>query len=506
MNVRRSEESFGVVFKVNNRTTQEHRLHVLKHCTQIRHDKELVSGPLDKPPAKQPSLLPYVIKTRLTASNDAYYMSKFDQAGEAKVDKSGRLIGGRRYLISTFQFPNRVPNLYLLIEDLIKVVHFEGDQREFLDKYDQFYPIHATDDEKNFLKDKGLINNTDSEITYVTALSAFICFGASIVVFGCRIIDDYWEQLLKEQGFSIHSRVFPLSKSQVAMVNELKPVPTTEDAYDDDNDNDDVNWLNKWESPYPTIQEQPSLEIRHEYAKEHSRGEHISVIVPGQTINGSLELSLNYKIPKYHYKNSFINAVQNNIQDIPIGKHKSIETIPNGPVGRPSKRSEEPKEHVSERDHSLNINGWKFESLPLAPPGSNLGRTSRGLPYYEKKRLLHRLRRLTPNQVRELEHIHDSVNLNTGLGKIRQVREVKWTKYWQYKSGAPLGLTVDQVDVFKNRYLTAVLNHAETETVYGEERNVEIVHTTRRKPNANFLNHSNISGLKPPYVEERKYK
>ncbi|AGO11512.1 AaceriABR244Cp [[Ashbya] aceris (nom. inval.)] len=493
-----------VIHKVSEKTIEEHNLYVLKQCTQICHDKELAGGnELTRPPVRQPRLPPHVIKTRMNDDKDAYFLGKRDPGGDTKVDRHGRLLGGRNYLVDTFQLPEKTHNFYVLVDDLIKVLHFQGSGSEFLELHNQLYPLELTDNERASLVDAGLAKDEQQSPNYVTALSSYILFGAAIVASGCRIIDDYWEQVLKEQGFTMHHRVFSLSDTQLALLRQLKP-PRPEPQQR--NEELDTNWLQKWEDPYPTIQEQPNAETRREYAREHSRGEHITMIVPGQSISGGIELSLNYKLPKYHYKNSFANALQNNIQDVPIGQHRSVETTPNAPVGRPSKRTDEQKDHVSERDHSLNINGWKFEAIPLAPPRSNPGRTSKGLPYYEKEKLLQRLRRLTPNQVRELEYLHDSVHLNTGLGKIRQNRRLKWSKYWQYKAGAPVGITADQVKDFREKYLPALLNQVDTEIIYDEERNLDIIHSTHRRPNANFFGHSNINGFKPPYKEDPKYK
>ncbi|AMD20180.1 HDL564Wp [Eremothecium sinecaudum] len=485
------------VQKVQQNTLAEHRIYVLKHTIQIYHDEELTGGPLDNPITRQPDLPPYTLKSHFIDSKDAYQQVRSDQLGESKVDKYGKLLGARKYLLNTFRLPQKSWNLYVLVSDLVSVLGFLNGEEAFLQKYDQLYKLEATGAEKKALYNHGMIDSVDKEVSYVTARSVFVRFGAAVIATGCRIVDDYWELHLKEQGFTIHYRVFPLTELQLSLVRQLKPIPKKTEAPAEETS---VDWLHRWEAPYPTIQEQSSVDIRREYAKEHSHGEHTTAIVPGQSINGALELGLNYMVPKYHYKNSFANALQHNIEDVPIGKHKAIETVSSAPVGRPSKRPDELKTQVSERNHSLNINGWKFESLPLVTKGLCQGRTSKGLPYYEKDRLLCRLRKLTPNQVRELEHVHDSLNLNTGLGKLRYSRSIKWSKYWQYKSGAPIGITADQVTDFEKYYLPAVLQHVETESVYDEDRNVDIIQATSREPNANFLKHSNIRGFKPPYA------
>lgn len=486
------------VSKVSKQTIRRHDIYVLKHCTQINLDNQFCCGPLQKPPLRQPSIPSYVVKSGLVDTNDAFQQVLRDKLGEGKINMNGSLLGGRQFLFTTFRITSKSVNNYVLVKDLMRTINFEKSQDDFLQQYDQLYFIKPTEDEIEGMLQKGILtNDEESNARYVTTLSAFIAFGASVIVMGCRVIDDYWEQILKEQGFTIHHRVFSLSEFQLKLLHQLRPKSYPKKATGSVSGED---WLHQWESPYSIIQEQHSVEIRQEYAKEHSTGEHIKLIVPGQSINDALELTTTYKLPKYHYKNSFLNAAQQHTEDIPIGKHRPFETVPSAPVGRPSKRIDDFKSQITDRDHSLNINGWKFESLPLAHKNSSRGHTSSGLSYYEKDRLLQRLRRLTPNQVRELEHFHDSLNINTVLGRARHIRRIKWTKYWQYKAGAPIGLTSDQLSIFENNYLPAILSKINTKRVYDEERNVDIIYSTSRVPNPNFLNHSNIKGFRPPYA------
>lgn len=503
----------GKVFKVSAQVIKNHELYLLKHTIQIFENVQLSLGPLNKLPSKQPQIPVYINKQKTVMNNESYMLEMRDQAGETKIDESGRPLGARQYLVNTFLLPNKPLNLYTLITDLMKVLGMSNMTiSEFMGKYYQLCPILADSDSKAFLKAHGLIENPEENISYVTVRSAFISFGAAIIMAGTRISDDYWEHTFKDQGFSVHHRVFVIPNHIITLVNELKSNSVN---HTDDPIPSKLHTLH-WESPLTTIMEQPSWEIRKEYAKDRSQGDHSKIIVPGQNIIGAIELGTNYKIPKYHYKNSFLQAYQYQVQDIPIGMHQNIpnpvpiyvkpgpKRLTNGITDVPKLRFEDNKDiSTMEKDPSLNINGWKFESLPLSTKSNQLGsHRFSGLPFYNKDKLVKRLKLLTPNQIKELEHVHDSVHINNSLHNTRRIRKLKWEKYWQYKAGVPIGLLKDQLDAYKNDYLPNILAHVDEEVVYNDVEGLDEIYYTKRIPNPNFLGYSNICGLKPPYVNK----
>lgn len=533
-------EAEGKVFFVSKDVILRHERVLIKQMVLISSEHELMLGPLDQFPRKGVNIPKFTGHDRVEdESMLAYAMLEKDPLGEKKISVTGHLHGGRCYLVNTFTLA-KSPHLFVLVSDLMSKVQFEGSEESFLEKYDQLVPLELLKDEKNILVREGLLRSPEADANYITAKSAFVQFGAAVIASGTRILDDYWENIAKQQGLTPHHRVFKLSHKLIQTLKSLKPslfpvASRTKTIAQRDG--------KIFESPYLTVTEQAAPEIRQEYGREFSQGQHIGVVVPGQSINGSLELSAQFKVPKYHSKNSFQQAIQYKALDTPIGMleqpatsinyslpttgSRSISGVPSSSyINKPGKRllsnildtgintnkSKKSEEHelISasnvnvDTNETLNINGWKFESLPLKSPEipTTSHHSIRGLPFYKKEKLLSRLKKLTPNEVKEIEHLHDSVFLNTGLQNVRKVRLKKWTKYWQYKSGVPVGLRRNEIELFKNRYLKDILEKTSSFTTLNEATYMDETHITTRVPNANFLGHSNIRSFKPPYVSE----
>lgn len=543
----------GAVFIVPKILIREHERVILKQILQILDQDELVQPPLDKFPYKKLELPKYIdeLKTR-DATNTSYKMIQLDAYGEKKVGSNGELFGGRHYLFNTFTFTAHMGVLLVLLQDVIKVLYQSNathDEDEFIVQHDQILVMETSEEQTKFLAKNGVIpEESKGSFKYITARSAFVEFGASVIAGGQRIVDDYWESLAKKQNLSSHQRVFKLSTSLISKISLLRPsfqnnkISNANEISANTNNTCTIS-TSKFESQYPIVTEQPSAEIREAYIENFAKGEHISAIVPGQSISGTLELSAQFRVPRYHSKNSFQQALQMKAMDIPIGRHEELLaqyesqapdgsasiSLPNhipsvNPSNKPIKRmlssildinvssSKNKKSEENEmikpmnkgqhkNNTSLNINGWKFESLPLKS-AENSGKQQyyRGLPLYEKNTLLERLKQLTPNEIKELEHLHDAVFVNTGLQNVRKVRTKKWKKYWQYKAGIPIGLKRSQLDEFKNKYLKDVLAQTSVTTNFNEITNTDETITTKRVPNPNFLGNCNIKDFKPPYI------
>lgn len=488
------------VFKVNSSVLKSHELFVLKSTLSILNSKTLLSGPLDKLPERQPVLPSYAIKERLSDNTDSYVSGKGDQQGEKKIDKEGNLKGGREYLFATFTFscPNNKNsrNRYVLVSHLIHSLNLETDENTFLGQNEDLYPIQATQHLISLLKEHNLLSipeASSTELNYITARSAFLRFGASILASGSRVVDDYWEQPVKEQGFTEKHRVYALSLRTITLIAKLEP---SFDAFNElRNEQNEAKF--SFENPYLTITEPPSEEMKTEYKVSITKGDSIGVI-PGQTIHGAIELSNNFKVPKYQIKNAYAAAQQNDALDIPIGSPSY--PLESHTSGRGRKFNTITPE---ENEDPLQINGWKFNLLPLATSADISPNFSmKGLPFYKRKPLEERVKKLTPNEIKELERSHDVTLLNTGIGQLREQRISKWTKYWQHKAGVPVGLTEAQREYYRKIYLPECLRHVEVNVVPNETKNVDEKHTVKRIPNPNFLGNCNITGVRPPYVQK----
>ncbi|CAI4061873.1 hypothetical protein SUVZ_06G0030 [Saccharomyces uvarum] len=551
------KEEIGATFLVPKLLIKEHERVILKQILQILNQDELLQAPLDQFPYRKLELPTYTDQSKTRdATNTSYIMEQRDVYGEKKIRLNGELFGGRHYLFNMFTFTASGNILLTLLQDVIKVLYqddLKHDENEFIEQHSQVLVKETTENQTNFLITHGILpKGSVGSFKYITAKSAFVEFGASVIVGGQRIVDDYWETLAKKQNLSSHQRVFKLTTKLISKISLLRPsfqnnkMSNVKEIGKNADTSAGTISNYKFESPYPIVTEQPLAEVREAYIENFAKGEHISAIVPGQSISGTLELSAQFRVPRYHSKNSFQQSLQMKAMDIPIGKHEELleqyetqtpdgstsTSLPNNipsvnPSNKPIKRmlssildinvssSKNKKSEENEmikpmnkgllkNNTSLNINGWKFESLPLkSTEHSGNQQYYRGLPLYEKSALLERLKQLTPNEIKELEHLHDAVFVNTGLQNVRKVRTKKWKKYWQYKAGIPIGLKRSQVDEFKDQYLKDVLEQTSVTTTFNEVTNMDETITTKRIPNANFLGNCNVKGFKPPYIYPR---
>ncbi|KAL3240138.1 Swp82p [Nakaseomyces bracarensis] len=550
------------VIPVGEALLKEHERVILKRTSHILREEELLQGPLNEIPRKNIDIPSFCGDERqLDETGYAYKMIQQDPQGEKKIRADGVLIGGRHYLFNIFTLKSRYPLYFVLISDLIETLFDDVslDDENFLESNKELVPLTATEEEEDFLESAGLLKkpmkNTHS-VRFVTVRSAFIQYGASIIASGQRVTDDYWETVAKAQGFSSHHRVFKLTKKQLKYIKLLNPLMGKGKKREmQDTENVRSQSQSIWqqsELPYTVVMEHPQDEIKEDYIRQNELGEQAAPLIIGQNITGSLELSAQFKVPRYHSKNSFMQATQLNALDIPIGEHESLtqnldSSEPNGdgsssphgnssvlvsgqspapsvPTNKPirrmlssildnsvnsikMKKSEEHEVLSSSVEPpvlntSLNLGGWKFESLPLKSfLDSSTTMSPRGLPYYDGAKLKKRLSMLTPNEIKELEHFHDTVVFNTGLQKVRKVRNQRWAKYWQYKSGLPIGIRENQVEKYVNQDLKDVLEQTSVKTVFNEMTNMDEVHTTKRIANANFLGSSNMKRLHLPYME-----
>ncbi|GAV49852.1 hypothetical protein ZYGR_0R00950 [Zygosaccharomyces rouxii] len=544
--------SEGEAIIVDKNALLRHERQLLKQLVLISSEDELLQGPLDQFPLKQIDIPDYTGEKKRDELNLDYVMIKHDLQGEKRISGQGQLYDGRTWLFNTFRFGGNSKesnHWFVLVSDLMKSLLYEGDEESFIKEYSELLPLEANEQQRAFLKERKLLNHDTSSqqpIRFYTTRSVFVRFGAAVILGGLRVFDDYWESLAREKNLTPHHRVFKLDKKLLTILQKLKPSLFMRLNSSNENEDDDLDnrpWNGElFETPYPTITEQASAEIRDEYGRQFAEGQHTGAVVPGQSINGSLELSSQFKLPKYHSKNSFQQAAQSNALDVAIGgspetpvdhagshlsssvSNMEVYTSSGPPTSTKSggkrllsnimdtnissakgKKSEE-HELISAGNGlvptnvHLNVNGWKFETLPLRILGNEPEFSARGLPFYEKDKILDRLKKLSPNQIKELEHLHDSVTLNKGLQSVRKIRSKKWTKYWQYKAGLPVGILKHDVEKSRDRYLRDVLNQKTSNTIYNDATLIDEVQITSRAPNANFFNNSNIKGFKPPYA------
>ncbi|KAI8098375.1 chromatin remodelling complex Rsc7/Swp82 subunit-domain-containing protein [Gilbertella persicaria] len=121
------------------------------------------------------------------------YISDIDESGETKVDKYGRLLGGREYRVPTFTLPTRDNTLFMFSKDPAALLGFR-DSFVFLKKNVKLIKVHIDNAEKGYLVDSNLLRSTfrTREISVVTARSVFKQFGHRIIRKGRKGRDDYY--------------------------------------------------------------------------------------------------------------------------------------------------------------------------------------------------------------------------------------------------------------------------------------------------------------------------
>ena len=126
--------------------------------------------------------------------NDEALLTEIDEAGEAKVEVNGNLLGGREYRCRTFTILNRGDRLYMLSTEPARALGFR-DSYLFFRNNPVLFKIIATEAEKADMIDRDLMppSYKGRAVGLVTARSVFKQYGARIVVGGRRVIDDYWE-------------------------------------------------------------------------------------------------------------------------------------------------------------------------------------------------------------------------------------------------------------------------------------------------------------------------
>ncbi|KAI9666141.1 MAG: hypothetical protein M1821_004076 [Bathelium mastoideum] len=174
---------------------------------QEQKNSQLIKLPKIAVPAR-PQLTPRArdyTADQLNADGDAYIESKFDTAGERKVDLDGHLKDGREYRCRTFHVLNRADRLFMLPEDCYGVL--KDNHSEFMFFWGQsIYGLTANQKEKdNLIKQEILPQSSrERQVTIVTARSVFRQFGHEIVISGRSGWDDYWddyqEAILREKG------------------------------------------------------------------------------------------------------------------------------------------------------------------------------------------------------------------------------------------------------------------------------------------------------------------
>ncbi|KAI8327424.1 chromatin remodelling complex Rsc7/Swp82 subunit-domain-containing protein [Choanephora cucurbitarum] len=153
------------------------------------------------------------------------YISDIDESGETKVDKYGRLLGGREYRVPTFTLPTRDNTLFMFSKDPAALLGFR-DSFVFLKKNVKLQKVHIDNTEKGHLVDLNLLRSTfrTREISVVTARSVFKQFGHRVVRKGRKGRDDYYYTDEVDEGEDEPSDEEPVIK-------EILDKPTSSAAF-----------------------------------------------------------------------------------------------------------------------------------------------------------------------------------------------------------------------------------------------------------------------------------
>ena len=145
-----------------------------------------------------------------------------DAEGETKVDKLGRLQGGREYRVRVFTISGKGERLYMLSTEPARCIGFR-DSYLFFQKHKQLYKIILAEEAKRDLIERNIIPHSykGRAIGVVTARSVFREFGAKIIIGGRKVVDDYQASAMRANGEVEGELAVPEDK-----------VPTTGTDYD----------------------------------------------------------------------------------------------------------------------------------------------------------------------------------------------------------------------------------------------------------------------------------
>ncbi|WFD31535.1 chromatin structure-remodeling complex subunit RSC7 [Malassezia sp. CBS 17886] len=137
-----------------------------------------------------------------TIADDALVLDE-DPAGETKVDRYGRLQGGRTYRVPTVTTPFRSDpqRLYMLSIDVARSLGFR-DSAYFFRKHPLLHKSALRTEERDLLVAEGRLPapSRARNITMVSARSVFQLVGARIITRGRMVVDDYYEAEARRQG------------------------------------------------------------------------------------------------------------------------------------------------------------------------------------------------------------------------------------------------------------------------------------------------------------------
>ncbi|GAA5911621.1 hypothetical protein JCM6882_008056 [Rhodosporidiobolus microsporus] len=119
-----------------------------------------------------------------------------DPRGEAKIDKDGNLLGGRRWKVHTFTSPLRAnkSKVYLLSIDAARCAGFR-DSLYFFRRNPLIHKLTCNQPEKDRLIELGRLsgNLKSRAVTMVSARNVFKVMGATFLQDGKYVFDDYYE-------------------------------------------------------------------------------------------------------------------------------------------------------------------------------------------------------------------------------------------------------------------------------------------------------------------------
>jgi SWI/SNF complex component SWP82 len=426
------------------------------------HTRYVRSFPKNPSP-KSIKLPQFADQEKLTLDGDEYENLKVSRKGEQKVTRNGFLLGGRKYVFNTFTLPGRGKRLFVLATEAAKMLNFR-DAFLLCSRTKQLYKYPASDSERQFLDECGFSVSKirQRSVGVLSARGLFMNFGARTIINGKRVVDDYWEELAMQQGFTDENQVFPVDKNYGARASNHQrkdhPKKITKPV----------------SSKVLMVHPIPPLEDRREYLQNSGKGE-ITQVLPGQGITGGVELANVSSIPKYKNENGLTMKGDS--------KHTINKTLSalldNGP--------------------GPTISSSGLNKLPINDDLAG-DKSSMGLPYY-KRNVLKRVLEEDLAKLKEIEYLHSTVEINNFVNTIRTQRMRQWPYYWQVKAGVELGTTKENIGEFAEQK-EEFLKHEETETHFNEYLNCDQVMTKKRKPNPNYFGRGNLSGLKPPYSEK----
>lgn len=129
------------------------------------------------------------------------YLLEIDEQGETKIDRNGKLLGGRLFRLPTFTVLNRGNRQFMLATQVARMLTLR-DSHNLFTKFPMLVKIALSPEEKTDLIDRKVLplSYRSRPVNIVSAHGVFMVFGSRMIFNGRKVTDDYYEMAAIARG------------------------------------------------------------------------------------------------------------------------------------------------------------------------------------------------------------------------------------------------------------------------------------------------------------------